>query len=187
MINLNSSLPIYFSSLRYGNTFFSFFDLHLFFGFCHFVYLYWFEPHMVNSLVSVCCSTTALRIIFFLIILLLVFFGVFDNFTSFGITIDYYRTRSIHLSLSAKICICFSQHHAALNVADPSKDCKHISDVFMNTDSWFHIVERETHTLSILSAQTLLFTSVTMCLWNANHNDLVGMMEMTFLTGSIPI
>ncbi len=44
---------------------------------------------MVNSLVSVCCSTTALRVIFFVIILLLVFFGVFDNFTSFGITFDY--------------------------------------------------------------------------------------------------
>ncbi len=98
-----------------------------------------------------------------------------------------YRTHNIHLSLSAKICICFSQHHAARNGADPSKDCKHILDVFMNTNSWIHIIERHTHTQSILSAQALLFTSVTMCLWNANHNDLVGMMEMTFLTGSIPI
>lgn len=56
-----------------------------------------------------------------------------------------YRTRNIHLSLSAKICICFSQHHAALNVADPSKDCKHISDAIMNTDSCIHIIERDTH------------------------------------------
>ncbi len=35
---------------------------------------------MVKSLVSVCGSTTALRIIFFC---------VFDDFISFGITIDY--------------------------------------------------------------------------------------------------
>ncbi len=106
MIILNYSSYLFFIPAVW-QYFFSFFDLHLFFGFCHFVYLYWFEPHMVNCLVSVCCSTTAWIIILLLIILLLVFFGVFDN--------DYrYRTRNIHLSLSAKICICFSQHHAAL-------------------------------------------------------------------------